>query len=183
MNSHFTSSVGLRGAQHLRQAVSERVIINRFFKELRSAEFFAQYFRGCAHFPTYDDYWNQLRESHGFECSTKLVAGKIGHSQIEQDGVGFVLQGHGKGLFRISGIDDFVAVCEIYSQETPHGLFIVNDQQFIHITIASYLREVTPDPATTGGSVPARLPVFFVSLSASKSSRILRMSTSSLKGL
>src|ERR1700693_4481588 len=155
MNSHFTSSVGLGSVQHLRQAGSQRVKINRFFEERRGSEFLAQYFRGCTHFSTYDDYWNQLRESHGFECSAKLVAGKIGHSQVEQDGVGFVLQGHGKGLFRISGIDNFIAVREIYSQETPHGLFIINDQQFIHDTSAPYFSEVAPDPATTG-AVPAR---------------------------
>ena len=127
MNSHFTSSVGLGGVQYLRQAGSQGVKINRFFEERYGSKFLAQYFRGCTHFSTYDDYWNQLRESHGFKCSTKLVAGKIGHPQVEQDGVGFVLQGHGEGLLRISGIDDFVAVREIYSQESPQGLFIIND--------------------------------------------------------
>jgi len=37
------------------------------------------------------------------------------------------LHGQGKGLFRVSCIDDFEAVCEIDSQKTPHGLLIIHD--------------------------------------------------------
>ena len=90
-------------------------------------------------FPRHDDDGNQLRGSYGFECPAKLKPGIIGHSQIEQNGVRFALQGRGKREFRVTRIDDLVAIFEIDSHQTPDRRLIIDDQQFLHGAIFSYL--------------------------------------------
>jgi hypothetical protein len=51
-----------------------------------------------------------------------------GHAQVQQNVVGFVLHGLAQSLFRVSSIEDFVAVREIYAKQTPKRFFVIGDQ-------------------------------------------------------
>src|SRR4029077_10054669 len=90
----------------------------------------------------------------------------------------FVFHGQRQRFFGLACVNDLVTVRQIQPYEPPHRVIVIHDQESLHV-YASFLSPVRCYlPASTAPSVRSvlRLP-------ASRTSRILRTNSSSVKGL
>lgn len=119
------------------EASAERAEVDGFLEISGSAELLAVILGLSASFAADDNNGDLLRVTESGEGLKEFVAGIIGHAEIQQDGVGFVLESESETFLRLARVNDFKEVAQFNTHEASNGLVIVHNQELVH-------REVTP---------------------------------------
>jgi hypothetical protein len=121
-----------------RQASAQRFEIDGLLKEASGSEFFAIPLGIRGGLATHQENGNRLRLAAGSQSSAQIDARKLGHAQVQQDGVGPVFHCQRQSLLGIARVDDLVAVGQIQAQKAAHRIIIIYDQESFH-WFASFL--------------------------------------------
>src|SRR5260370_42453243 len=126
--------------------------IQRLFEMPCRAQLLAVFLGLRAGLPAHNNYRNRLRPAERGERLAEFVAGILRHAQIEQDGVGPVLQRESQTCFRFTCVNDFVGVAEFEVHQPPKRLIVIHHQQLSHRS--------TPPITANGRRAAPGLPLF-----------------------
>src|SRR5260370_8357215 len=106
--------------------------IQRLFEIPCRAQLLAVFLGLRAGLPAHNNYRNRLRPAERGERLAEFVAGILRHAQIEQDGVGPVLQRESQTCFSFTCVNDFVATAQFEVHPPPQRLIVIHHQQLSH---------------------------------------------------